>query len=182
MKASRMKASRMRASTVLFTTVIACTLLARAAHAKDTEYISRHPLSARTFCNTNSPHVHAFEPHDLRLYRKIEGQYYFVGDPVPFGFTGPKVVYVGQHPISDLLADISVPLFCYLKGRHSHWYEPVAALWFERREGAFVFVGAYDPIFYGHRPEYLAINDAYAPPAPPAMARSVRAKNRARRR
>jgi len=61
------------------------TTTASAAHV--VRYVSKHPIPKKVghgFCYITVPHFHDYEPSDPRLYRQMDGQYYFVGDPAPF--------------------------------------------------------------------------------------------------
>jgi hypothetical protein len=129
-------------------------------------YVSKHPLPKKIghgFCYITVPHVHDYEPSDPRLYRQMDGQYYFVGDPAPFEYDGPRYSYYGAHPIADVDVHFGSPTYCYLRGPHYHWYAPPPQMQFELKGGAYWYVGNYEPVYYSERPRYVVINDAYAP-------------------
>ena len=129
-------------------------------------YVSKHPIPKKIghgFCYITVPHFHDYEPSDPRLYRQMDGQYYFVGDPAPFDYDGPRYSYYGAHPIADADVHFGGPTYCYLRGPHYHWYQPPPQAQFEMKGGAYWYVGNYDPVYYSERPRYVAINDAYAP-------------------
>jgi len=129
-------------------------------------YVSKHPLPKKVghgFCYITVPHVHDYEPSDPRLYRQMDGGYYFAGDPAPFDYEGPRYSYYGAHPIADVDAHFGGPTYCYLRGPHYHWYSPPPQLQFELKGGAYWYVGNYEPVYYSERPRYVVINDAYAP-------------------
>ena len=137
---------------------------ASAAHV--VRYVSKHPLPKKVghgFCYITVPHFHDYEPSDPRLYRQMDGQYYFVGDPAPFEYEGPRYSYYGAHPIADVDVRFSSPSYCYLRGPHYHWYSPPPQMQFELKGGAYWYVGNYEPVYYSERPRYVVINDAYAP-------------------
>ena len=137
---------------------------ASAAHV--VRYVSKHPLPkkiGRGFCYITVPHVHDYEPSDPRLYRQMDGQYYFVGDPAPYDYEGPRYSYYGAHPIADVDVHFGSPTYCYLRGPHYHWYSPPPQMQFELKGGAYWFVGNYEPVYYSERPRYVVINDVYAP-------------------
>jgi len=137
---------------------------ASAAHV--VRYVSKHPIPKKIghgFCYITVPHFHDYEPSDPRLYRQMDGQYYFVGDPAPFDYDGPRYSYYGAHPIADADVHFGAPTYCYLRGPHYHWYAPPPSMQFEMKGGAYWYVGNYDPAYYNERPHYAAINDAYAP-------------------
>ena len=150
-------------SAFLLTTVLGATT-ASATHV--VRYVSKHPLPKKVghgFCYITVPHVHDYEPSDPRLYRQMDGQYYFVGDPAPFDYEGPRYSYYGAHPIADVDVHFGGPTYCYLRGPHYHWYAPPPQMQFELKGGAYWYVGNYEPAYYSERPRYVAINDAYAP-------------------
>jgi hypothetical protein len=62
------------------------------AEAKHFRYRSPHPFRGG-FCSHHGPHEHDYGPTDARVYRVVDGDYYFVGDPVAFGYEGPKYAY-----------------------------------------------------------------------------------------
>ena len=97
-------------------------------------YVSKHPIPRKVghgFCYITVPHVHDYEPSDPRLYRQMDGQYYFVGDPAPFEYDGPRYSYYGAHPIADVDVHFGAPTYCYLRGPHYHWYAPPPQTQFE---------------------------------------------------
>ena len=71
------------------------------AGRKQTRYIGIHPIPKAEgggFCNIEGPHVHVFAANKLE-YRDHRGANYFVGDPVAYGYDGPRHSYKGHHPI-----------------------------------------------------------------------------------
>jgi hypothetical protein len=139
---------------------------AASANAHSTRYFSKHPLPRKVghgFCYIDVPHFHDYQPSDARLYRQVDGQYYFVGDPSPFAYEGPRTSYYGAHPIADVEVHFARPTYCYLRGPHYHWYTPPPQAQFELKGGAYWYVGTYDPVYYDERPRYAVVNDAYTP-------------------
>jgi hypothetical protein len=140
---------------------VAATAEARAVH-----YRSQHPLPRKIghgFCYINAPHVHDFGPSDPRLYREVNGEYYFVGDPAPFDYDGPRYSFYGPHPVVEADVQLGQPIYCYLNGPHYHGYQPPPQAQFEFRGGAYWYVGNYDPVYYQDRPHYATVNEAYRP-------------------
>src|SRR5262249_19125910 len=136
------------------------------AHARAVEYMSQHPLPRKIghgFCYIDVPHFHDFPPSDPRLYRQVDGQYYFVGDPTPFEYQGPKYAYYGAHPVAEAQVTMGQPVHCSLGGPHYHWYQPPPQAQFELKGGAYWYVGAYPQTYYDDRPRYVVVNDAYTP-------------------
>jgi len=153
-----------------FAVVLACFLAvstaAALAHAESVYYVSRHPLPKRVghgFCDIDVPHFHDYPPADVRLYRQVDGQYYFVGDPTPFGYEGPRYSFYGPHPVADVNVSFGAPTYCYLKGPHYHWYAPPPTAQFEMRGGAYWYVGNFEPVFYAEEPRFVMVNEVYAP-------------------
>ncbi len=156
----------MRRFALVFACSVALGAAASAAHAESIHYVSRHPLPKRVghgFCDIDVPHFHDYPPSDLRLYRQVGGQYYFVGDPTPFGYDGPRYSFYGPHPIADVNVTFGAPTYCYLRGPHYHWYAPPPTAQFEMRGGAYWYVGAYNPVFYAEQPRFVVVNEVYAP-------------------
>jgi hypothetical protein len=136
------------------------------AEAKIVEYISPHPVPHKYgggFCNIDVAHVHNYPPGDPRLYRDINGQFYFVGDPTPFHYEGPRYNYFGAHPVVDAQVQLDHPVYCYLKGPHVHWYQPPPGAPFQLTGGAYWYVGNFPPAYYHDRPRFAEVNEAYAP-------------------
>jgi hypothetical protein len=145
-----------------------CAVLALSAVAQATvvRYMSQHPLPRKMgggFCYIDVSHVHDFGPSDPRMYRQVDGQYYFVGDPSPFSYEGPRHAYYGPHPIVEANVQFGRPEYCYLQGPHYHWYQPPPQASFELRGGAYWYTGTYEPVYYEQRPRYAVVNEAYAP-------------------
>jgi hypothetical protein len=141
-------------------------LLCVNAEAAVFRYLSQHPLPRKMgggFCYIDVPHVHDFGPSDPRMYRQVDGQNYFVGDPAPFDYEGPRHAFYGPHPIVETNVQFGHPEYCYLQGPHYHWYEPPPQASFELRGGAYWYTGTYEPTYYEQRPRYVGVNDAYAP-------------------
>jgi hypothetical protein len=151
----------MRHTMALFV-FIAALAGSRPAEAKHFRYLSRHPMPGG-FCGITAPHMHKYSPPDLRAYRVVRGDYYFVGDPVPFGYEGPRYAYYGVHPVVEASVAFGEPLYCYLEGPHFHWYAPPPATHFEIRSGVNWYVGAFEPIYFEHRPRYVVVNEVYRP-------------------
>jgi hypothetical protein len=140
--------------------------IAAIAEAKGFHFRSQHPLPrkiAHGFCYIEVPHVHNFEPGDRRLYREIDGQFYFVGDPAPFNYEGPRYSFYGAHPVVEAHVQVGQPVYCHMNGPHYHWYQPQRDAAFEFRGGAYWYVGNYEPYYFQERPRYVVVNEAYRP-------------------
>jgi hypothetical protein len=157
---------RLRSLGGLVAALLAVTLWSSAAHARPVEFVSPHPVPHKFgggFCYIDVPHVHNYPPDDPRMYRETRGQFYFVGDPAPFGYDGPRYSYYGAHPVAEAEVRLGHPVFCYLKGPHYHGYPPPPQAQFQLSGGAYWYVGAFPRTYYDDRPCYAVINEAYAP-------------------
>lgn len=132
------------------------------AAAKHFRYRSPHPFH-NGFCYLEGRHEHPDGPTDARVYRVIRGEYYFVGDPIAFGYHGPQYAYYDPHPVFDKANAFGEPVYCYLEGPHYHWYAPPSEARFESRAGVYWYVGAFEPVFYDRHPRYVTINEVYRP-------------------
>lgn len=139
---------------------------------KQVAYVGVHPIPAAEgggFCDIEGPHVHIYLPaHADELYRVIQGRYLFVGDPVPFGYDGPRHAYSGRHPVPvDELVPGDHPehdgaVFCYLDGPHYHIYVPPPGLTFVLRGDAYWYLGDWPRSYQLDGPRYQKINVIYA--------------------
>ena len=115
----------MRTHTMVAALTLATTLaLATPAQAKHVRFLGAHPISAKLgggYCYIDAPHLHAYAPDRAALYQEVGDQYVFTGDPVPFGYDGPKHTFYGQHPIVTATGE---PVYCLIQGPHSHAFEP----------------------------------------------------------
>jgi hypothetical protein len=148
-------------------------MLGRVASAKQVRFVGMHPITSDEgggFCYIEVPHVHIYTParSDV-LYREHDGGHFFVGDPVPYGYEGPKHAYYGPHPVAvDVLLeerdlDGDEVEYCYLDGPHYHYYAAPAELKFKVKGGVSFFVGDLPPAYVEARPRYAKINVVYKP-------------------
>ena len=117
--------------------------------------------------------MHLYAPGNATLnYRDHRGYYYFVGDPVAFGWDGVTYTYVGHHPIDvgavvgPIDGTIEVdPELCFLDGPHYHTFAPAPAMVdeFEVAGGAYFFVGDPPAAYEAERPELVEVNELYTP-------------------
>jgi hypothetical protein len=102
-----------RAMRILLLTLVALGALAGSALAgKQVKYIGIHPVAKAHgggFCYIEGPHVHTYAADNVQ-YRDHRGHKHFIGDPVAYGYDGPKHSYKGNHPIEiDAYADVNIP-------------------------------------------------------------------------
>ena len=94
----------MRKICALIAGLVAVAAFSAAAQARTVEFVSQHPVPHKFgggFCYIDVPHVHNYGPEDPRMYREANGQHYFVGDPAPFAYDGPRYSYYGAHPVAE---------------------------------------------------------------------------------
>lgn len=154
----------------LWVTLCLCAL-AGAAQAKAFRFVGHHPLGGDPrggYCYIEVPHVHAFLPARAEvIYRVHDDAYFFIGDPVPFGYDGPRHAYVGGHPLHlDLVVGEDGPEaveFCYLEGPHYHAFGPRPDAKFVAKGGVYWFVGERPAEVAQDRPKLGKINAVYRP-------------------
>lgn len=149
------------ASLVLVTTVAF-------AGKKQVRYIGIHPIPKAAgggFCNIEGLHVHVFAANKLE-YRDHHNANYFVGDPVAYGYDGPRYAYKGHHPI-HVHAVVGAPEpdveFCYLNGPHYHYFTPPEGPEFQLSGEAYFYVGTPPPVYVEARPAMVEVNAIYTP-------------------
>ncbi|MEO8705734.1 MAG: hypothetical protein ABI867_37225 [Kofleriaceae bacterium] len=89
-----------------------------------------------------------------------------MGDPVAFGYDGPKHAYKGHHPIQvNVVLHEPEPVveFCYLDGPHYHYFAAAEGPDFKLVGGAYFYVGTPPPVYLEARPTYIGINAVYTP-------------------
>jgi hypothetical protein len=156
--------------------VLAASGTARAAGPHQVRYVGIHPIpkvEGTGLCYIEVPHVHVYAvaPADKVQYRDYQGSNFFVGDPVAYGYDGPKVAYKGHHPVqvdAVVAADVEVAaepavVFCYLDGPHYHAFAPVEGPDFKLAGGAYFYVGTPPPVYVEARPAMVEINAIYTP-------------------
>jgi len=131
-------------------------------------YIGIHPIAKEAgggFCYIEGPHVHIFAADKLQ-YRTYQDANFFVGDPVAYGYDGPKKAYKGHHPI-HVHAVVGLPEpdieYCYLDGPHFHAFAAPAIPEFKVAGDTYFYVGTPPPVYVEARPMYVGINAIYTP-------------------
>jgi hypothetical protein len=150
--------------------VLACVFVTPASakkYGKQVRYAGIHPVAKGEgggICHIEFPHVHTYGANKLE-YRVVAENNVFVGDPVAYGWDGPKYAYKGAHPIQvNVIAGTPDPYvhYCYLSGPHYHYFEPEAP-GFEVRGDAYFYVGEPPQAMIEARPAYVGINAYYEP-------------------
>ncbi|MCW5804629.1 MAG: hypothetical protein KIT31_19820, partial [Deltaproteobacteria bacterium] len=130
-------------------------------------YVGIHPVAKSAgegICYIEGPHVHVYAADKLQ-YRDHEGSWYFVGDPVAYGYEGPRFAYKGHHPI-HVHAVVGGPEdveYCYLDGPHYHNFQPPEGPEFKLAGEAYFYVGPVPKVYLEARPRYVDINAVYRP-------------------
>jgi hypothetical protein len=129
------------------------------ARGKQVAYVGGHPIPGGGWCEIEGPHVHLFAPeHATELYRVTNGRYYFVGDPVPFGYHGERHAYAGRHPIVVGHDEA----WCYLDGPHFHAFAAPHDH-FVDRGGVAWYVGDWPRRYHAEGARRVTINAIYKP-------------------
>jgi hypothetical protein len=152
--------------------VLAATAGTAEAEHKHHRYVGIHPVPkghGGGLCHIQAPHVHVYPALDARVqFRDHDGWNHFVGDPVAYGWDGPKHAYYGHHPIPvhAVVGDDHEDMeYCYLDGAHYHAWAPPAGLDLdlEVRGGAYWYVGTFPRAYVEARPVYDPIDVVYKP-------------------
>ncbi|HEX5062522.1 MAG TPA: hypothetical protein VFV99_24285 [Kofleriaceae bacterium] len=151
--------------------VLACVFVTPASakkYGRQVRYAGIHPVSKAEgggICHIEFPHVHVYPANKLE-YRVVADNNVFVGDPVAYGWDGPKYAYKGAHPIQvNVLAGTPEPYvhYCYLSGPHYHYFEPADDDDYKVVGDAYFYVGTPPPAMIEARPAYVGINAVYTP-------------------
>lgn len=154
---------------VLAFVVAVPTATAAKKFGKQVGYVGIHPIpkgEGGGICYIEGPHVHIYPANKIE-YRAHGDDNVFVGDPVAYGWDGPKHSYKGPHPIQvDVVVggDPDVE-YCYLEGPHYHYFEPPEGPDYKVVGGAYFYVGEPPRAFIEARPAYVGINTVYRPMA-----------------
>jgi hypothetical protein len=153
-------------------TIILASLLAVSAYAdskfgRQVKYLGVHPIPKSQgggICYIEGPHVHIYAANKVE-FRDHGGDHVFVGDPVAYGYDGPRYAYNGPHPIhvdAVVGGDPDVE-YCYLTGPHFHNFAPPYDPDFKFQGDAYFYVGEPPRAFIEARPMYIGINEYYRP-------------------
>ncbi|HEU0033223.1 MAG TPA: hypothetical protein VFQ53_21470 [Kofleriaceae bacterium] len=127
-----------------------------------------HPIAKSQgggMCYIEGPHVHVYAADKVQ-YRDHDGSAYFVGDPVAYGYEGPRYQYKGHHPIhvEAVVGGSPDVEYCYLDGPHYHYFVPPEGPEFKVVGDTYFYVTAEPPAAYVEaRPAYIGINAMYRP-------------------
>ena len=152
---------------IVLASLVAVPASADHKYGRQVRFVGVHPIPKSEgggMCYIEGPHVHIYAADKLE-YRDHDGDHYFVGDPVAYGWDGPKYAYKGPHPIhveAVVGGDPDVE-YCYITGPHYHYFQPAVDDDFKMVGGAYFYVGTPPQAFIDARPTYIGINDYYAP-------------------
>ena len=133
-------------------------------------YVGVHPRDDGGLCYIEAAHYHVYAPKQRKLlYRDHGDQAYFIGDPVAYGYDGPRHAYVGHHPVAvgvvlgaDAVDDHATE-YCYLDGAHYHTYAPLATARFELKGEAYWYVGKLPKAYHAPKKRLVRVNTVYEP-------------------
>lgn len=152
---------------VVLVCILVTPAVAGSKYGRQVRYAGVHPVANSDgggMCHIEAPHVHIYPANKLE-YRVHADNNIFVGDPVAYGWDGPKHAYKGHHPIQlDAVAGVGDPYthYCYLDGAHYHGWEPEGPD-FKVVGDAYFYVGTPAPLYVEARPAYIGINATYRP-------------------
>jgi hypothetical protein len=158
----------MRRSPLVLLTLLSLAVPAVASGGKQVRYIDIHPIPRSAgggLCYIEGPHVHLFDADRIQ-YRDHHGANYFVGDPVAYGYDGPRHAYKGHHPIhvSVVVGDAEPDdEYCYLSGPHYHSFAPPPGPEFKLAGDVYFYVAEPPRVYVEARPTLMKIDAVYEP-------------------
>jgi len=136
-----------------------------------TRYGGVHPVNAKHgkgLCHIEVPHVHVYDPPSAKLqFREHDGAQYFVGDPVAYGWDGPRFNYMGHHPLQvDIQVAVGAPPpadFCFISGPHFHAFAPPPTMSadFSLTGDAYFYIGTPPPTYIELQPVMAEVDVEY---------------------
>jgi hypothetical protein len=147
--------------------LVAVSAFADSKFGKQVRYLGIHPIPKSQgggICYIEGPHVHIYAANKVE-FRDHRGDHVFVGDPVAYGFDGPRYAYKGPHPIHvDAVVGGEPDVeYCYLTGPHFHNFAPPDGPEFKMEGNAYFYVAEPPRAFIDARPAYIGINEYYRP-------------------
>ncbi len=142
------------------------------SEAKPVKFAGLHPRTGEPnggLCHIQAVHVHGAAPaHAQVLYRQHGDAYVFIGDPVPFGYEGPRHSYYGHHPvvinvIINVEVDVDDVEYCYHDGPHYHSYPPPPDHDFDEQEDVHYYADEYPEAYKRDKPKLVQVNVLYRP-------------------
>jgi hypothetical protein len=151
--------------------LVLCALAGSAAadrkYGRQERYVGVHAIPKSEgggICYIEGPHVHIYAANKLE-FRDHRGDHVFVGDPVAYGYDGPRYAYKGPHPIhvEAVVGGDPDAQYCYLQGPHFHYFAPPEGPEWKLAGNAYFYVGEPPPAMIEARPTYVGINAYYQP-------------------
>jgi hypothetical protein len=143
---------------------IAICLVGRAVVAAPTRFVGPHPVAERAgggYCYIEAPHLHSYAPDHPIFYHPTSTGYAFIGDPTPFGYSGERHIFYGNHPVTF---DVDMPVFCFIEGPHYHAFAPTRGDDYDVVDGIAFYVGPLPVAYVDERASrWKAINDEFLP-------------------
>ncbi|MBC7978520.1 MAG: hypothetical protein H7138_26335, partial [Myxococcales bacterium] len=161
----------MRRSLFVLLTLASLAVPAIAGGGKQVRYVDIHPIPRSEgggICYIEGRHVHLFDADRIQ-YRDHHGASYFVGDPVAYGYDGPRHAYKGHHPIHVSVVVDHEPIdahddeYCYLSGPHYHAFAPPEGPEFKREGDVYFYVAEPPSVYVEARPTLMKIDAVYEP-------------------
>jgi hypothetical protein len=122
-------------------------------------YVGTHPFPHEVgsgWCQQTDAHFHEYAPFDEHLFRQNNGYFYFVGDAGDFSYAATTWAYQGNHPIPATQGGG----YCYIDWQHRHHFAP-PTYGFNYNGAAYVYSGAWDPLYYTHLNRYRSYYGGY---------------------
>jgi hypothetical protein len=154
---------------IIYMIAIACLIggaaLADDHYGRQVRFAGIHPIPKSEgggMCYIEGPHVHIYAANAVE-YRDEGPDHVFVGDPVAYGYAGPKYAYKGPHPIVVETDGEPHTEYCYIEGPHFHPFAPPDGPEFKMVGNAYFYVGTPPQAFVDARPRFVGINAVYQP-------------------
>jgi hypothetical protein len=134
---------------------------------RQVRFVGVHPIpkvEGGGICYIEGPHVHIYAADKLQ-YRDHDGAKMFVGDPVAYGWDGPKYAYKGHHPIhvEAVVGGDPDEEWCYIDGPHFHYFPAPEGPEFKLAGNTYFYVGTPPAAYVEARPAMVKINTVYTP-------------------
>jgi hypothetical protein len=123
-------------------------------------FMGPHPIPyqyGNGYCYIEGAHSHEYAPFDQYLFREQQGYYYFVGDPMDFGYNRATYWFNGNHPIPGLYGGG----YCYISWAHRHHYSPAGLVGFSYVGGYYSYSGIWPSDYYLYRDRYWGYYGGY---------------------
>ena len=134
------------------------------AIAAQTRFVGSHPIAERAgggYCYVEAQHLHNYSPDHPIFYRSSSTGFAFIGDPIPFGYSGERHIFYGHHPIA---LSIDEREFCFIDGPHYHAFAPTSGDDYDVVNGIAFYVGPFPSTYVDERAKrWKPLNDELLP-------------------